>query len=246
MKAIKTILRHLNLFDRSRDIERDIEEELRFHLEMRARDNIEAGMTAAEAEVEALRRFGDYDNVKATCREITKERLEGPMTSKSIKGIIWVMLGCGLALHITSDIDTLSKTGQALSLIAILWRLLISLKEGMTGAMDSKAIKVIIWTMLGCGLTLEITGGIRTVMNVGNMLIYIAILWRLLLYLRKSEPDQQRIKAAQQTMLNIPGVDFNTDIDANDGGLIERPFRLVPTYDQRGRTPVERLISEDK
>jgi hypothetical protein len=190
MEAIKTILRHLNLFDRSGEIERDIDEELRFHLEMRARDNIEAGMTPAEAKIEALRRFGDYDNIKATCHEIGKERLEGPMTSKSIKGIIWVMLGCGLTLHITSDVDNVSQAGQALSVIAILWR--------------------------------------------------------LLLYLRKSEPDQQRIKAAQQTMLNIPGVDFNTDIDANDGGLIERPFRLVPTYDQRGRTPVERLISEDK
>jgi hypothetical protein len=245
MIGIKTILRHLNLFDRSEEIERDVEEELRFHLEMRARDNIEAGLTPAAAETEALRRFGDYENIKATCHEISKERLEGTMTSKSMKGVLWAMLGCGFALQIAGDLGNLSHVGQALSLIAILWRLFISFKDRTTSAMDSKAVKLIIWAMLGCGLTLQLSGGIRAVTSVGNMLIYIALLWRLLLYLYKSEPDQERIKAAQQLMLNIPGVDFNVDLNESSSHLIERPFKLVPRYDKQGRTPVERLISED-
>lgn len=49
------------------EIAREVETELRFHIEMRRRANIEAGMTPDEAQRAALQSFGDFDNVKARC-----------------------------------------------------------------------------------------------------------------------------------------------------------------------------------
>jgi hypothetical protein len=54
------------------EISRDVETELRFHIEMRTRANIEAGMTPDESRSAALQNFGDFDNVKTECCEIRR------------------------------------------------------------------------------------------------------------------------------------------------------------------------------
>src|SRR5690242_12342855 len=100
MSIIKSILRCL----RSRAFEHEIEEELRFHVEMRTRDNIASGMAEEDAKREALRRFGDFDHVHAECREISRERLMDGAIMKAMKGITGVMLGCGLTLILSSEV----------------------------------------------------------------------------------------------------------------------------------------------
>ncbi len=54
------------------EIAREVETELRFHIEMRTRANIEDGMTADEAQRAALQSFGDFNNVKSSCCEIRR------------------------------------------------------------------------------------------------------------------------------------------------------------------------------
>jgi hypothetical protein len=54
------------------EIAREVETELRFHIEMRTRANIEAGMAPGEAQHAALQSFGDFDNVKSLCCEIRR------------------------------------------------------------------------------------------------------------------------------------------------------------------------------
>ncbi|HWB99429.1 MAG TPA: ABC transporter permease, partial [Bryobacteraceae bacterium] len=56
------------LFGRGR-LERELEEEVRFHLEMQAADNLKAGMTPAEARSAALRSFGGVEPMKERYRE---------------------------------------------------------------------------------------------------------------------------------------------------------------------------------
>src|SRR5271155_3754182 len=53
-----------------RAIKREIDEELRFHIEQRAAENIAAGMSPAEAAREARRRFGNAQRVREDCREV--------------------------------------------------------------------------------------------------------------------------------------------------------------------------------
>ena len=60
------------LFKKSVDDE--VAEELEFHLEMRTREYVARGLDPAAARQAALRRFGDIDRARATCREIGRKR----------------------------------------------------------------------------------------------------------------------------------------------------------------------------
>jgi predicted permease len=55
---------------RKNRIEQEMDDEMRFHLLMRTRDNIERGMRADEAEREARRRFGNLGRIKDLSRDI--------------------------------------------------------------------------------------------------------------------------------------------------------------------------------
>lgn len=56
-------------FRRRARIEEDVDEELRFHLEMRTRELIARGLAPEEARAEALRQFGDVESAREYCRE---------------------------------------------------------------------------------------------------------------------------------------------------------------------------------
>ncbi len=181
MHIYKSFLKGSGALWRSKSFDREIEDELRFHIEMRTRDNIESGMTHEEAAEDATRRFGDFDHIRAICEEIRKERLARVM--KVIKGVTWVMIGCGLTLKMSTNI-------------------------------------------LGV---------------VGDFLILIGILWRLLIHLRQIQPDQQRIKAAEQPALSIT----HTIGDFSTVSPVEQSFDPARVRDKDGRTPVERLLSDE-
>jgi len=53
---------------RSQKLDQDLDDELRSHLEMRAADNMKAGMSAEEAQLEARRRFGNPALIKESTR----------------------------------------------------------------------------------------------------------------------------------------------------------------------------------
>src|SRR5467141_3719506 len=64
MRWIDKLLRR-----RSR-LERDLNTELRFHLERQIEENIAAGMTPEDARPAALREFGGFEQVKEECRDL--------------------------------------------------------------------------------------------------------------------------------------------------------------------------------
>ena len=53
---------------RDPELERDLDDEIRFHLEMRTKANLAAGMDAEEARTDAERRFGDQEAVRRAGR----------------------------------------------------------------------------------------------------------------------------------------------------------------------------------
>ena len=55
-------------------VEDEVDAELSFHVEMRARELVEQGMHPADAREAAIRRFGDINRVNATCRAIGRQR----------------------------------------------------------------------------------------------------------------------------------------------------------------------------
>jgi predicted permease len=56
------------------DVTRDVDEELRFHLEMRVAEFVARGMSPAEARRVASERFGDVATVRAECERIEHQR----------------------------------------------------------------------------------------------------------------------------------------------------------------------------
>ncbi|MCI0541423.1 MAG: ABC transporter permease [Verrucomicrobiales bacterium] len=54
---------------RKRRLDLAMDEEMRSHIEMQTRENIEAGMIPEEARFAALREFGQMESIKETCRE---------------------------------------------------------------------------------------------------------------------------------------------------------------------------------
>jgi predicted permease len=54
--------------------EQDVEEELRFHLELSVERLVASGMAPEEAREEALRRFGDVEHYRDTCVELSRQR----------------------------------------------------------------------------------------------------------------------------------------------------------------------------
>src|SRR5439155_13961923 len=100
------------------EIAREVENELRFHIEMRTRANIEAGMTPDEAQRTALQSFGDFDNVKAWCCEIKRSL---PFDSTLLKMAMYItiaVLAGGAALWAV-NMPHHTFTGVVWQLVAI-------------------------------------------------------------------------------------------------------------------------------
>ena len=59
---------------RSGRLDRDMDEELRFHLERLIEDNIKAGMSSEEARYAAMRAFGGVEQIREECRDMRAAR----------------------------------------------------------------------------------------------------------------------------------------------------------------------------
>jgi len=70
---MSALSRFLNLF-RPRSLRRDLDDEVRFHLEMRVESNLRRGMNRMEAETDAHRRFGNVTRITEDMREVRVAR----------------------------------------------------------------------------------------------------------------------------------------------------------------------------
>jgi predicted permease len=68
----------------ARSVPEEVEDELAFHVEMRIRQLLAEGMTLEQARAAAIARFGDIEEVKATCRRLGREREGREMRNETI------------------------------------------------------------------------------------------------------------------------------------------------------------------
>lgn len=97
---------------------REVETELRFHIEMRTRANIEKGMKPDDAHRAARQSFGDFERVRNNCCDIRRSL---PFDSTPLKmGLhITVAVLAGLAALWAVNVPHHSFTGVMRQLIAI-------------------------------------------------------------------------------------------------------------------------------
>ena len=136
MSRIKATIRFLHAWRYPDQIAREVEAELRFHIEMRTAANIESGMRPDEAQLAARRSFGDFHRFKTECCEISR-RL--PFDSRVLRMGMYIAIAAlagGAALWAV-NMPHHSFTGVLWQLVAIavlarafiVWRRSISTKR---------------------------------------------------------------------------------------------------------------------
>lgn len=118
MSWIKSTVRFLHAWRHPDEIASEVEAELRFHIEMRTRANIEVGMRPDQAQLSARQSFGDFDRVKNSCCEISRSL---PVDSTVLKMGMYItiaVLAGGAALWAV-NMPHHSFTGVLWQLVAI-------------------------------------------------------------------------------------------------------------------------------
>jgi hypothetical protein len=117
-------------FNRSKTAS-DVEEELRFHVEMLERKYAQQGMPDTRAKAAALKRFGNLERVRKQCVDIS--RRNGPLRRVLKASSILVAL-IGLSISILSSEYKVARIGNILIVIALAGRLLLYVRGLGTSA----------------------------------------------------------------------------------------------------------------
>src|SRR5258706_1762259 len=101
---------------------REIDEELRFHLELLTEENLRLEMSLDQAKDAALKRFGNIDQIKTECAEIS--RRNNPLLS-ALKAFMILVFLVGILVRIFSFEFHLTRVGDILIAVGVLGRLLL-------------------------------------------------------------------------------------------------------------------------
>jgi hypothetical protein len=118
---VKSWLRRLD-GDQTR---REIEDELRLHLDLLTEEHRRLRMSEADAHDAALRRFGNLEQVTNECVAITKRRHPAIVALKSLVILVFLL---GVFVRVFSPEYHVTRVGDILMVVGILGRLLLYLR----------------------------------------------------------------------------------------------------------------------
>jgi len=115
---IKATTRFICAWRRPDEMRREVETELRCHIEMRTRANIEQGMRPDDAQRAALQSFGDFERIRNNCCEIRRSL---PFDSTPLRMGLHISIAvlAGLAALWAVNVPHHNLTGVMRQLIAI-------------------------------------------------------------------------------------------------------------------------------
>jgi hypothetical protein len=119
MKAVNGRL--FKRFD-SEQIRGEVEEELRFHLELLTEALLQQDMSQDEANAAALRRFGNIDQIKSQCVQISRKNRPAIRALKSFLILVFLM---GVLVRVFSPEYHVTHVGDILIAVGVLGRLLV-------------------------------------------------------------------------------------------------------------------------
>ena len=106
----------------SEALEREVEEELRFHLELLTEQHLQHASTLEEARAAALRRFGNVEQVKDECVEISQRKR--PFT-RALKSFFILTFLAGIFVRIFATEPHVDRVGEMLIAIGAMGRLFL-------------------------------------------------------------------------------------------------------------------------
>ena len=135
MSWIRPTINFIHAWRYADEIAHDVEEELRFHIEMRTRANIEGGMKPDEARRTALQSFGDFDQIKVRCCEIRRSLPFDSMVLKMGLHIAIAVLAGGLAYWaVNTKHNNIMGAFRQLIAIAVLMWLFVVVRRARPGS----------------------------------------------------------------------------------------------------------------
>ena len=111
----------------------EVEEELRFHIEMLERKYALQGMPDAYAKAAALKRFGNLERVKKQCLDI---RRRNSLLQRVLKMFSIFIAFTGLSINTFSSDYKVARIGSMLIMIAVSGRLLLYVR-GLSHVTDT-------------------------------------------------------------------------------------------------------------
>jgi hypothetical protein len=122
MKAIRNLL---SRFD-SQLTRREVEEQLDFHLDLLTQQHCEGEKSWEEARVTAQRQFGNVEQIRDQCVEISRRSRPLLRVLKSLMILVFVT---GVLVRIFSPELHVTRVGDILMAVAVLGRLLLHLRS---------------------------------------------------------------------------------------------------------------------
>ena len=123
---------------------REIDEELRFHLDLLTDEHCLQNVPFAEARDAALRRFGDVEQIKNECVEISRRRHPAV---RLLKSFLLLVFFTGVLVRIFSPEYHLTRVGDILMAVGVLGRLwfyvrFLNPSRFLSAATDSSPLKL--------------------------------------------------------------------------------------------------------
>src|SRR5262245_38273134 len=91
MEKLSQIWRRLFFYARRGRFDRELEEEMRFHLEMKAEENLAAGISPEEARLAARRQFGNQTLLREVSRDMWSFRSLETL-AQDLRYGLWIMI----------------------------------------------------------------------------------------------------------------------------------------------------------
>ena len=118
MKALKGLVQS---FD-GEQTKREIEEELRFHLDLLTDEHCRQDLAWDEARVAAQKRFGNVEQIRDQCVEISRR---SHPSSRALKFFLTIVFLVGVLVRVFSPEYHLTRVGDILIAVGILSRMLL-------------------------------------------------------------------------------------------------------------------------
>src|SRR6266550_9220870 len=120
--TMKAVTEHLFKPLNRAEIGREVEEELRLHLELLTEEHLQLDLTFEEARAAALKRFGDVEQIKDECVEISRRR--HPLI-RVLKSFLILVFLAGVLLRVFVAEYHIKHCADIMMAVGILGRLLL-------------------------------------------------------------------------------------------------------------------------